>query len=237
MIQVSGLSKHYREFVAVDDLSFELSKGEILGFLGPNGAGKSTTLRMLTGLVAPTRGSIRIEGYDLATSWFEVKKRLGYSPELPPVYPEMTVREFLRFVARLKGLAKAGAVAEVERVIAALKLESVVSRLVGNLSKGFRQRVGIAQALLGSPPVIILDEPTEGLDPQQRAELRELIRSFAGKHTVVVSSHVLPEIAATCDKALMISRGRQVAFGALADLPKQFGADVSLEETFIRLTS
>jgi len=240
MIEVKDLSKRYRERVAVDRLSFEVAEGEILGFLGPNGAGKSTTMKMLTGFLPPSEGTAKVGGFDVFQNPMEVKRRIGYLPETPPLYPEMTVRGYLRFVASIKGVRGKAGRAEVERVTSATGLLGVIDRVIQNLSKGYRQRVGIAQALLGSPPVLILDEPTEGLDPTQRAEIRTLVKSLAGKHTVILSTHILPEVTMTCEKVLIINQGRIVAFDTIANLARPKGPSeqhASLEEAFIKLTA
>ncbi len=242
MIEVNGLTKRYRDRVAVDQLSFNVSEGEILGFLGPNGAGKSTTMKILTGFLPASSGTVRISGFDVFSQPMEVKRRVGYLPETPPLYPEMTVRGYLRFVASIKGLHGKPREAEVERVAAATGILGVFERVIQNLSKGYRQRVGIAQALLGSPPVLILDEPTEGLDPSQRAEIRTLIKGLTGKHTVILSTHILPEVTMTCEKVLILNQGKIVAFDKLERIaslakPKDASLPGSLEEAFIKLTA
>jgi ABC-2 type transport system ATP-binding protein len=240
MIEVRQLTKRYRERVAVDHLDFSVAEGEILGFLGPNGAGKSTTMKLLTGFLPPSEGTARVAGFDVFEHPLEVKRRIGYLPETPPLYPEMTVAGYLRFVARLKQLPGRALGAEVERVGGLTGISDVMGRLIQNLSKGYQQRVGIAQALLGSPPVLILDEPTEGLDPTQRAEVRALIKGLAGKHTVLLSTHILPEVTMTCEKVLIINQGRVVAHDDLRKLTRVHGGkadNVSLEEIFIKLTA
>ncbi len=236
MIEVSHLTKRYRDRVAVDDLSFSVAEGEILGFLGPNGAGKTTTMRVLTGFLPASSGLVKVAGHDVFEEPLEVKRRIGYLPETPPLYPEMTVRGYLRFVATLRGVSRGHMATELDRVAHATGITAVMGRVIQNLSKGFRQRVGIAQALLGSPPVLILDEPTEGLDPIQRAEVRRLIKGLAGKHTVILSTHILPEVTMTCEKVLILHQGRLVAFDALSALVQTEGSAESLEETFLRLT-
>jgi ABC-2 type transport system ATP-binding protein len=239
MIEVQNLTKRYRERTAVDGLTFSVNEGELLGFLGPNGAGKSTTMKILTGFLPPSEGTAKVAGFDVFARPLEVKRRIGYLPETPPLYPEMTVLGYLKFVASLKGLPGRGLKAEVERVAGLTGVSHVMDRLIQNLSKGYKQRVGIAQALLGSPPVLILDEPTEGLDPAQRAEVRALIKSLAGKHTVILSTHILPEVTMTCEKALIIHQGRLVAYDELGKLAAAHGgsASASLEEVFIKLTA
>jgi ABC-2 type transport system ATP-binding protein len=239
MIEVQHLTKRYRDRVAVEDLTFSVEEGEILGFLGPNGAGKSTTMKILTGFLPPSAGTARVGGFDVFEEPLEVKRRIGYLPETPPLYPEMTVRGYLKFVASLKGLPGRGLKAEVERVAGLTGVSHVLDRVIQNLSKGYKQRVGIAQAMLGSPPVLILDEPTEGLDPAQRAEVRALIKGLAGKHTVILSTHILPEVTMTCEKVLIINQGKIVAYDEIRKLASLHGpADsTSLEEVFIKLTA
>ena len=247
MIEVSHLVKTYRELKAVQDVSFKVEKGEILGFLGPNGAGKTTTMRMITGVLPPTSGSAKVAGFDVFEQPMEVKRRMGYLPETPPLYVEMTVRAYLKFVAEIKGVKRAARTAEVERVALATNCDKFIERVIGNLSKGQRQRVGIAQALLGDPEVLILDEPTAGLDPAQQREVRDLIRSLAGKHTIVLSTHILSEVLATCQRVLIIAQGRVVANDTLAGLQAahaasiteggQPGPTLSLEEIFLKLTA
>jgi ABC-2 type transport system ATP-binding protein len=232
MIEVRNLSKRYRDRVAVEGLSFSVEEGEILGFLGPNGAGKSTTMKILTGFLPPSEGSAKVAGFDVFEHPLEVKRRIGYLPETPPLYPEMSVRGYLKFVGRLKAVAPLKE--EIERVCAATGIAEVADRLILNLSKGYRQRVGLAQALLGSPPVLILDEPTEGLDPRQRADVLRLIRGLSGKHTVILSTHVLSEVKATCEKVLIIHRGEIVAHDFIGKLA---GAEAPLEDVFIKLTA
>lgn len=239
MIEVQSLSKRYRDRSAIEALSFSVNEGEILGFLGPNGAGKSTTMKILTGFLPPSSGSAKVAGFDVFEQPLEVKRRIGYLPETPPLYPEMTVRGYLKFVAALKRLPGRGVKAEVERVSGLTGLESVMDRVIQNLSKGYKQRVGIAQALLGSPPVLILDEPTEGLDPSQRADVRSLIKGLAGKHTIILSTHILPEVTMTCEKVLIINQGKMVAYDQIRNLTSVHGQseNVSLEEIFIKLTA
>ncbi|HEX8823352.1 MAG TPA: ABC transporter ATP-binding protein [Archangium sp.] len=240
MIEVKNLTKRYRDRVAVEGLNFSVGEGEILGFLGPNGAGKSTTMKILTGFLPPSEGVAKVAGFDVFEQPLEVKRRIGYLPETPPLYPEMTVTGYLKFVASLKGLPGRGMRAELERVGGLTGLTDVMGRVIQNLSKGYKQRVGIAQALLGSPPVLILDEPTEGLDPTQRAEVRALIKGLAGKHTVILSTHILPEVTMTCEKVLIINQGRVVAYDNLRKLARAHGGqseNVSLEEIFIKLTA
>lgn len=212
MIAVEHLTKRYGSFTAVDDISFTLEQGHIYGFLGPNGAGKSTTMNMMTGCLAATAGSVTIDGLDIFEQAREAKKLLGYLPEIPPLYPEQTPEEYLRFVAEAKGLPKAQIDTQVAKALAETRLEPMANRLIRHLSKGYRQRVGIAQALLGDPHYIILDEPTVGLDPLQIIEIRDLIHELGQTHTVILSSHILSEVQAICESVLIIAHGKLVAF-------------------------
>jgi ABC-2 type transport system ATP-binding protein len=223
MIEVQNLTKRYGPFTAVDDVSFRVEPGEILGFLGPNGAGKTTTMRVLTGYMPATEGKAFVAGYDVFTSPLEAKRRTGYLPETPPLYPEMTVREYLTYVARLKtrGLTRADRRARVERVMQTAHVDDMAGRACGKLSKGYRQRVGLAQALIHDPEVLILDEPTAGLDPKQIMETRDLIRSLGGTHTIVLSTHILPEVAQTCQRVVIINKGRVVAIDTPDNLTHQ----------------
>ena len=235
MIEVEGLTKKYRDRVAIDALSFKVGEGEIVGFLGPNGAGKSTTMKILTGFMPATSGKARVAGFDIFENPLEAKRRIGYLPETPPLYPELTVRGYLRFVAELKGVPGRQVKSELERVAAGTGITSELDRLTGVLSKGYRQRVGIAQAMLGAPALLILDEPTEGLDPRQRKEVLELVKSLAGKHTVVLSTHILSEVKAICQKVLIIHRGKIVADDSMAAITG--GKETGLEDKFIQLTA
>ncbi len=238
MIEVRNLTKRYRDLAAVDDISFDVAKGEILGFLGRNGAGKTTTMRILAGFLPATSGTAKVAGFDVFEQPLEVKRRIGYLPENPPVYPDMTVFGYLKFVAEIKGIPRARIKSELERVANLTSVGAVMDRVIANLSKGYRQRVGLAQALLGDPEVLILDEPTVGLDPIQVREFRDLIKSLAGKHTVVLSTHILSEITAVCQKALVIRQGKVVAFDDLTALAKkhqQTDRVISLEEIFVKL--
>ena len=238
MIEVTGLSKRYRDRVAVENLTFSVPEGEILGFLGPNGAGKSTTMKILTGYLPATSGTVKVAGFDVFEEPYEVKRRIGYLPETPPLYPEMTVRGYLKFVASIKGVRRGQLTTEMERVAHATGVSEVLDRLIQNLSKGYRQRVGVAQALLGNPPVLILDEPTEGLDPSQRAEVRQLIKGLAGQHTVILSTHILSEVTMTCERVLILNQGRMVAFDEIRNLAHALGGDqTSLEDIFLKLTA
>jgi ABC-2 type transport system ATP-binding protein len=218
MIQVSHLTKMYGSRTAVNDLSFEIQKGEIVGFLGPNGAGKSTTMKILTGFMPATSGKATIAGYDVFENPVEVKRNVGFLPETPPVYPEMTVSEYLDFAAALKGVPNGKIKASVDAALQKTSLGGVRRRLIGNLSKGYRQRVGLAQALVHNPQVLILDEATVGLDPMQIIEIRELIKSLGGDHTVILSSHILPEVTATCQRIIVISQGKIVAEDTIEQL-------------------
>ena len=211
MIEVENLTKRYGRHTAVDGISFRVNKGEILGFLGPNGAGKTTTMRILTCYLPPTEGSARVAGYDVFAQPMEVKKRVGYLPETPPLYPDMEVAEYLDFCARIKGVASKERRQRVADAIEKCRVGDVRRKLIAKLSKGYRQRVGLAQAILHNPDVLILDEPTAGLDPKQIIETRELIRALGGSHTVILSTHILPEVSMTCGRVVIINKGRVVA--------------------------
>ncbi|MBM4266668.1 MAG: ABC transporter ATP-binding protein [Deltaproteobacteria bacterium] len=230
MIEVHELTKRYGDRVAVESISFTAEKGRVLGFLGPNGAGKTTTMRMLTGFLPPSSGTARVAGYDVATQSDEVRRRIGYLPENPPLYPEMTVRSYLTFVARLKGVPRAHLAAARDRAIERMGLTDVAGRLLAHLSKGYKQRVGLAQALVHEPEVLVLDEPTIGLDPRQIIEIRGLIRGLAGERTVILSTHILPEVSQLCDKVVIINEGRIVC----EDLRENLTRNASLEEVFLR---
>lgn len=220
MIEVRHLSKRYGTHLAVDDLSFSIDRGVVYGFLGPNGAGKSTTMNIMTGCLGATEGEVLIDGHNVAEGPMEAKKHIGYLPELPPLYGDMTLEEYLHFVARAKGLRREESARQIETVMEKTRIADVRKRLIRNLSKGYRQRVGIAQALLGNPEVIILDEPTVGLDPAQIIEIRELIRELGKEHTLVLSSHILSEVQAVCDSILILSKGRLVACDTAENLTK-----------------
>lgn len=222
MIEVINLTKTYRDFTAVNDVTFNVQKGEIVGFLGLNGAGKSSTMKILTGFIPATSGTARVAGFDVFDDAMEVKRRIGYLPEVLPLYPELTVREYLRFVATIKGVKGAGRNVEVDRVIEKSGLQNVTERLTGNLSKGYQQRCGIAQALLGNPPVLILDEPTSGLDPLQRVNVLDLVKSLAGDHTIILSTHILQEVEAICPRAIIIHHGRLIADHSLKALVDRY---------------
>jgi len=231
MIKVEGLTKRYARTVAVDDISFEVEKGQIVGFLGPNGAGKTTTMRVLTCFLPPSSGKATIAGFDVLESPQEVKKRIGYLPETPPLYPEMEVIEYLTFVGQLKGIPRADIKRRADDVIARCALGDVQSKLIAKLSKGFRQRVGIAQAIIHNPDVLILDEPTSGLDPKQIIEIRDLLRALSGDHTIILSTHILSEVEHSCDRVIIISQGKLVAQDSVANLTNRLrgGESVTLE--------
>ncbi len=218
MIKVEGLTKRYARTVAVDNISFEVEKGQIVGFLGPNGAGKTTTMRILTCFLPPSEGKANVAGFDVQEHPMEVKRRIGYLPETPPVYPEMDVTEYLDFCGRLKGISSADIKRRVDDSIAKCALGDVRAKIIGKLSKGYRQRVGLAQAIIHNPDVLILDEPTSGLDPKQIIEIRDLLKSLAGDHTIILSTHILPEVEQSCERVIIISRGRVVAMDTVANL-------------------
>ena len=226
MITVQHITKRYGNHVAINDVTFDVKQGEILGFLGPNGAGKTTTMRIITCFMPPTEGTVKVAGYDCFQQPQEVKQRIGYLPESPPLYQELTVTEYLRFVGRLKRLPSSRIPSRMAQVIEQLGLGDVQHRVIGHLSKGYRQRVGLAQALIHDPPVLILDEPTVGLDPKQIIEIRELIRSLAGSHTLILSTHILSEATAICDRVVIIDRGRIVA----EDTPTQLSSRLRQSE-------
>ena len=213
MIEVQHLTKRYGRVTAVDDVSFRVEPGEILGFLGPNGAGKSTTMRILTGYMPASEGRATVAGYDVFTHPIEAKARTGYLPETPPLYPDMTVREYLDFVARIKRVPSGERAARVDAVMKRTHVDDMASRACGKLSKGYKQRVGLAQAILHNPEVLILDEPTAGLDPKQIMETRDLIKGLAGSHTIILSTHILPEVSQTCERVVIINKGKVVAVG------------------------
>ena len=233
MIEVSHLTKQYGNHLAVDDVSFTVADGQICGLLGPNGAGKSTIMNILTGYLSATSGQVTVAGHPLPEEADAAKACVGYLPEQPPLYPEMTVQEYLTFAAELKGVKKAERKEQVCRVARRTGLEAVLPRLIRSLSKGYKQRVGIAQALLGSPRLIILDEPTVGLDPAQVIEIRKLIRELGRAHTVILSSHILGEVQAVCQQILILSKGHLAAAGSLEELTAD---GKSLEEVFLELT-
>jgi len=221
MIEVRDLTKDYGPRRAINKLNFTIGKGEVVGFLGPNGAGKSTTMKIITGFMAPSSGTAKIAGFDVFESPMEVKKRIGYLPETPPVYTDMFVRDYLTYVAELKQVPKEKIKAQVTRALEKTNLLQVENRLIENLSKGYRQRVGIAQALVSDPEVLILDEPTVGLDPKQVAEIRQLIQELRGQYTIILSTHILSEVQATCDRVIIIHQGQIVAQDKIANLAIQ----------------
>ncbi|NCR21904.1 MAG: ATP-binding cassette domain-containing protein [Microcystis aeruginosa L111-01] len=229
MIEVEHLSKIYGSTAAISDVDFTVKKGEILGFLGPNGAGKTTTMRILSGYIPATTGTARIAGYDVHQQSLEVRRRIGYLPENPPLYPEMTVESFLDFVARIKGISSGDRKARVDLVLSKCQLLEKRKVIIRKLSKGYKQRVGIAQAIIHDPPVIILDEPTVGLDPKQIIEVRNLIKSLAGEHTIILSTHILPEVSITCDRATIINRGRIVANNITTATPASSSYEIEIE--------
>jgi ABC-2 type transport system ATP-binding protein len=241
MIQVDSLSKDYAGRPALRDVSFSVDKGEILGFLGPNGAGKTTTMRILTGYLPPTSGSARIAGFDIGTHSLEARRHIGYLPESVPLYKELTVYEYLDYVARLRAIEAPERAQKVDLAMEKANVTSVADRIIGKLSKGFRQRVGIAQAVIHEPDVMILDEPTEGLDPRQRSDTRALIRELGKEHTVILSTHILPEVEATCDRVLIINEGAIVASDTTEGLSgkmkrgQRLEALVAAEDDAIRL--
>ena len=229
MIEVKHLTKQYGGCLAVNDLSFTIPKGQIFGFLGPNGAGKSTTMNIITGCLAPTSGEVTIGGHDIVSQPQQAKRLVGYLPEQPPLYPDRTPREYLTFVAGAKGVEPKKIADEVQRVMKLAHIEDVADRLIQNLSKGYKQRVGIAQALLGDPEVIILDEPTVGLDPRQMIEIRELIKALGKDHTVILSSHILSEVQAVCQQVMIIAKGRLMACDIPENLEKKFAGTTTVD--------
>ncbi len=227
MIEVQHLSKRYGRVTAVDDVSFRVERGEILGFLGPNGAGKTTTMRILTGYMPATDGKAMVAGFDVFDQPIEAKRRTGYLPETPPLYPDMSVIEYLQFVAKIKGVASAERAQRVKTVMERTRIDDMARRLCGKLSKGYKQRVGLAQALIHNPDVLILDEPTAGLDPKQIIETRELVKELAGDHTIILSTHILPEVSQTCQRVVIINKGKVVAI----DTPDNLTARLRGSET------
>jgi len=227
VIEVQHLTKRYGPFTAVHDVSFRVERGEILGFLGPNGAGKTTTMRILTGYMPATTGKAIVAGFDVFDQPVEAKRRTGYLPETPPLYPDMSVLEYLEFVAKIKGVPPTGRAARVRSVMERTRISDMAARQCGKLSKGYKQRVGLAQALIHNPDVLILDEPTAGLDPKQIIETRQLIKELAGDHTIILSTHILPEVSQTCQRVVIINKGRVVA----VDTPKNLEARLQGSET------
>ena len=218
MIEIENLTKKYGDKLAVDNISFKVKKGSIVGFLGKNGAGKSTTMNIITGYISATSGTARINGYDILKNPMEVKKCIGYLPEKPPIYSEMTVMEYLKFVCAIKDVKASAIKSHIDEIANLVKLTEVINRRIGNLSKGYQQRVGMAQALVGNPEVLILDEPTVGLDPKQIIEIRRMIKALGKKHTIILSSHILPEVADVCEQVVIINEGKIVAQDTLANL-------------------
>lgn len=233
MIEVRNLTKRYGDLVAVDGVSFTAKTGEILGFLGPNGAGKTTTMRIITGFMPATAGTVTVEGFDIFDQSYEVRKRIGYLPENPPLYNDMTVTTYLNFVARIKGVARADIAGARDRVLESCSLTNVAHRVLGHLSKGYRQRVGLAQALIHDPTVLVLDEPTIGLDPRQIIEIRSMVRNLAVQRTVILSTHILPEVTQLCHKVVIINDGRIATEDTLENLTRT----LSLEEVFLKSIS
>ncbi len=234
MIEASHLTKRYRDRVAIEDVSFKVSPGEILGFLGPNGAGKTTTMRIITGFLPPSEGSAKVCGFDVFEQHLEVKRRVGYLPENPPVYGDMSVLGYLKFCAAIKQVPRKKVRDEIDRVAHLTGITTEMDRLINNLSKGYRQRVGLAMALLKEPPVLILDEPTIGLDPVQIRGVRDLIKSLAGKHTVILCTHILPEVEMICSRVLVIAGGKVMECDEIESLKRRHGSG-SLEEAFLKL--
>lgn len=233
MIEVKNLCKSYGDYKAVSDVSFSAARGDIVGFLGPNGAGKTTTIRMLSTYLPPSSGTAQVAGYDIVTQADEVRKKIGYLPENPPLYSEMTVTEYLRFVGEIKGVARSQLAQRMDEVMERCFVTDVRNKLCQHLSRGYRQRVGLAQAIIHQPEVIILDEPTSGLDPKQIIEIRQLIKSLGQDHTVLLSTHILPEVSMVCNKVVIISTGRVVMESMLSELSRE----KSLEQVFLESVS
>ncbi len=233
MVEVSGLTKYYGGLCAIQDVSFIAQRGEILGLLGPNGAGKTTTMRIITGFMPATQGTVNVDGFDVLKESHEVRRRIGYLPENPPLYYDMTVSSYLKFVGRIKGVSRKQLPGVLDGVLQKCSLTEVADRLLGRLSKGYRQRVGLAQAMIHNPAVLVLDEPTLGLDPRQIIEIRSLIRELSGDRTVILSTHILPEVSQICNKVVIINEGRVVVEKNLEELTQ--GA--TLEEVFLRYIS
>lgn len=232
MIEINNLVKRYGDIKAVNGISFTVNDGEVLGFLGPNGAGKSTTMNIITGYLSSTSGSVKVNGHDILEEPEEAKKCIGYLPEQPPLYFDMTVLEYLSFICDLKKVPKKERKEQLASILSMVKLVDMSDRLIGNLSKGYKQRLGIAQALVGNPDILILDEPTVGLDPNQILEIRKLIRKLAAKHTVILSSHILSEIQAVCDRVVIINQGKVAAIDTLTDLSKRLSGSSRLSLSF-----
>jgi len=231
MIEIQNLTKKYGQITVVDNLNFTVNKGEILGFLGPNGAGKTTTMNIITGYLPSTEGTVKVDGFDIMESPTEVKKRIGYLPEHPPIYMDMTVQEYLDFVSDLKLVERRQKKSQMNDIMELIKITHVRDRLIKNLSKGYKQRVGLAQALIGRPDVLVLDEPTVGLDPKQIIEIRKLIKALGKEHTIILSSHILPEVSAVCERVVIINNGKIVAVDTPDNLSKGFGTVSKLSVT------
>lgn len=232
MIEINNLVKRYGDIKAVNGISFTVNDGEVLGFLGPNGAGKSTTMNIITGYLSSTSGSVKVNGHDILEEPEEAKKCIGYLPEQPPLYFDMTVLEYLNFICDLKKVPKKDRKEQLASILSMIKLVDMADRLIGNLSKGYKQRVGIAQALVGNPDILILDEPTVGLDPNQILEIRKLIRKLADNHTVILSSHILSEIQAVCDRVVIINQGKVAAIDTITDLSSRLSGSTKLSLSF-----
>lgn len=238
MLTIESLSKHFGALTAVDDLSFEVAPGEVLGFLGPNGAGKSTTMKMITGFLTPSAGRVTVNGFDVGTEPVAAKREIGYLPEGAPAYGDMTVRAFLRFIAKARGLDAAAIEPRIDEVVRLIALEAVIDQAIETLSKGYKRRVGLAQAILHDPKILILDEPTDGLDPNQKHEVRKLIQSMAKDKTIVVSTHILEEVSAVCSRAMIIAQGRVVFDGTPDELAARGDATAPnrMDDAFRALT-
>ncbi|MFA6309359.1 MAG: ABC transporter ATP-binding protein [Clostridia bacterium] len=228
MIEILNLTKKFGQIKAVDNISFTVNKGEVLGFLGPNGAGKTTTMNILTGFISSTEGTVKIDGFDIMDNPKEVKKRIGYMPEQPPLYMDMTVIEYLTFISELKLVDKKSRKKQIDDILKLVRISDIKKRLIKNLSKGYKQRVGFAQTLIGNPEVLILDEPTVGLDPKQIIEIRKLIKLLGQDHTIILSSHILPEVSAICDRVVIIDKGRIVAIDTPENLARGIGPSTSI---------
>ena len=232
MIEINNLVKRYGDKTAVNDISFTVNNDEVLGFLGPNGAGKTTTMNIITGYISSTSGTVKVNGHDILEEPELAKKEIGYLPENPPLYNDMTVKEYLDFIFDLKAVPQSKRKGQLERIISLVKISDVTDRLIGNLSKGYKQRVGIAQAMVGDPPILILDEPTVGLDPNQIIEIRKLIKSLAKSHSIVISSHILPEIQEIADRVVIINKGKIAAVDTLTDLSRRLSGQSKILMTF-----
>lgn len=232
MIEIKDLVKYYGDKKAVDGISFTVNDDEVLGFLGPNGAGKSTTMNIITGFLSSTSGSVEVDGYDILEEPIKAKANIGYLPELPPLYLDMTVKEYLDFIADLKGVSSKERKEHIEKIVNLVRIDDVYERIIGNLSKGYKQRVGIAQALVGDPKTLILDEPTVGLDPNQILEIRKLIKMLSRNHSIIISSHILSEIQATCDRVVIINQGKIAAIDTIDDLSKRISGSDKLLMSF-----